>query len=67
MTAILPESGYSTASGVIIGAHGEVAQLLRAGVEDLVRHLRPTGRTGDEIPGADGLASRPRCAARRCR
>src|SRR5215470_16746039 len=43
----------------LLGADGQVAQLRFAGVDDLVRGLRPAGRTGDDVAGTDreGLGS----------
>src|ERR671931_371991 len=40
-------------------AHGEIPELRAAGVDDLVRRLRPAGRAGDDVAGADreGLGS----------
>src|SRR5262252_7619661 len=37
------------------GAHREVPELLRSGVDDLVRGLLPAGRAGDHVARADPM------------
>src|SRR5207245_1531501 len=39
--------------GRLLGADGQVAQLRLPSVDDLVRSLRPAGRTGDDVAGTD--------------